>query len=59
MRTLHGNGNGNGATERQCGHGLQKRLRKRMRMNGNKCWKPGVTQLTADAQFAESYSIRT
>jgi len=29
LRTRHGNGNG--ATERQCGHGLRKRLR----MNGN------------------------
>jgi len=27
--------NGNGATERQCGHGLRNLLRKRIRMNGN------------------------
>jgi len=31
MCERHGNGNGNGVTERQYGHGLPKRLRKRIR----------------------------
>ena len=37
-------GYGNGATERQCGHGV--RIRKRKRMNGNIMLEPGIMSVS-------------